>query len=157
MAVEVPLSKGQISLIDDEDAERVMQWKWCACWNPTTRSYVGMRNLGNRKMAYLHRFIMEATPEQEVDHKDHDTLNNQKYNLRCCLPYQNKANGRLPRSNTSGYKGIVLLESGRWSARVKYRGKTHYAGTYVTKEEAARAYNEKAKELLGEFAYLNDV
>jgi hypothetical protein len=92
-----------------------------------------------------------------IDHANGDTLDNRKVNLRICTRADNKRNRGIPSNNTLGYKGVALTKSKkRYMARIgSGRGKHMYLGTYDTIEEAARAYDAKAKELFGEYAYLN--
>ena len=115
----------------------------------------------------MHRVIMnlqkidiaENNSKLEVDHRNNDGLDNRKENLRVCTHQQNRANSKLQSNNTSGYKGVVYNnESGRrkrWTVRMKVDNKNVYVGRYLTKEEAASAYNEAAKKYYGEYARLN--
>ncbi len=76
-------------------------------------------------------------------------------NCRWATRAQQNQNVGLKKSNSSGYKGITQLPSGRWSADVRNDGKRYYLGTYATKERAALAYNVAAERLQGEFAFCN--
>ena len=84
----IPLTQNQIALVDDCDYAYLMQWKWYVYWDPDTRSYRVVRNSprvnGRQDTIYMSRVIMNAKPDELVDHKDHDTLNNQRHNLRKC-------------------------------------------------------------------------
>lgn len=87
-----------------------------------------------------------------VDHEDGDGLNNRWGNLRQSTQSQNTSNSRLSKANTSGFKGVVL-EKGKWRAKVTKNYVTHHVhGYFATAEEAHAAYLRKAKELFGEFA-----
>ena len=79
---------------------------------------------------------------------------NRRSNLRVATTQENCRNQCKPKHNTSGYKGVVFLR-GKWQAQVKHNRKNVYVGLFNTALEAARAYDEKAKELFGEFAQLN--
>ena len=35
----IPLSQGQVAIVDAEDYEFLMQWNWYAAWMPSTQSY----------------------------------------------------------------------------------------------------------------------
>jgi hypothetical protein len=95
-------------------------------------------------------------PDCEIDHINHNGLDNRRQNLRVCSGYQNQYNRiKYP---TSQYKGIFARKrkSGiAYVAVVKFNQKRYYAGTYDTPIEAARAYDRKARELFGEFACVN--
>ena len=98
-------------------------------------------------------------PTIKVDHKDHNGLNNQKYNLRRATNAQNAYNVRLYSSNTSGYKGVSahrnLSMPVQWKAQARLNGKNIYLGLFPTAKKAALAYDAKARELFGEFAHTN--
>jgi hypothetical protein len=64
----------------------------------------------------------------------------------------------LQAGNTSGYRGVFLhknLAHRKWHAVVRFANKQYSCGYYLTAEEAARAYDAKARELLGDKARLN--
>jgi hypothetical protein len=87
-----------------------------------------------------------------VDHINRNVFDNRRENLRVCTVAENNRN-RKPRNK---YKGVSFHKcKNKYSANICYRSKTHYIGDYSTPEEAAQAYDIKAKELFGEFAYLN--
>lgn len=75
-------------------------------------------------------------------------------NLRWATQSQQMWNTRAVKNK---YKGTMLEESGKYRAQIACKGIIYYLGVYATQEEAARAYNEKAKELHGEFAHLNEI
>lgn len=104
-------------------------------------------------LEYLHRFIMGEPKGKVVDHINGNRLDNRRVNLRICEHKENMWNSKPV---TAGYKGVY--ENGfSWIAQIMADGVIHHIGSYRTQEEAALAYNEKALELHGEFAYLNVV
>lgn len=98
--------------------------------------------------------IMQLLPNQElvVDHINRNPFDNRRSNLRIITKLQNCYN-KSPRYSYR-YKGIHK-RGNKWKAHMVYRRKNVYIGYFNTAEEAARAYDTKAKELFGEFAYLN--
>ena len=100
----------------------------------------------------MHRFIMNATKGMEVDHIDHNGLNNQKSNLRNCTKKENTRNRRA--YGKSQYRGVDF-HKGQMRARIGCNGQSIHIGYFKTEKEAALVYDLKAKELFGDFAYLN--
>ena len=141
-------------MVDDEDYEWLSRFRWYARAYKSN-SYAYRRVNINKKTCYIsmHREIMKLTDRKlEVDHIDHDGLNNQKYNLRICTPQQNRFNSVAKSNSTSKFIGVCSNGvDGKWKARIR----EIYIGVYKTEEEAAIARDEKAKELFGEFANLN--
>jgi len=94
-------------------------------------------------------------PPGRVDHTDGNGLNNCRANLRSATQSQNGMN-RRKQGNKSGYKGVSrATNSNRWQARIRVNRKATHIGTFDTRIEAARAYDEAALVLHGEFARLN--
>lgn len=153
---EIPLTRGYIALVDDEDFKFISQFSWHVHVGKSgiyAKAWTKRVN-GVRLRIRMHKAIL---PFPEIDHKDGDGLNNQKDNLRGCTRQQNIHNTK-PRLNTiSRYKGVGLeRKNGKWRVSIKAMdGSRISLGAYFTEEEAARAYDAKAKELFGEFARLN--
>lgn len=153
---EIELTQGHVALVDDEDFDAVNQYQWHALASGST--YYARRNHvnedGTRAMLILHRVLMNAPDDMEVDHEDGNGLNCQRYNMRLATHSQNKMNAPY-RFNTSGYRGVVSLSPGRWTVRLMKNYRNIGGGTYDTPEEAARVYDQLAREHHGEFATLN--
>ena len=152
----IPLTQGKVALVDDEDYDFLNQWKWYAYKHRNT--YYAVRDSRNHKRTQgntilMHRFIMNTPSNLQVDHKDQNGLNNQKYNLRNCNNSQNHMNCKS--WGKSKYRGVFYYKMKYIRASICINGKDTHLGTYKTEEEAARAYDKKAKELFGEFAKLN--
>ena len=139
----------QVALVDDEDFERINKWRW----HVNSSGYAVRKDYNNgKKTTLMHRVVLNAPDGMDVDHINHNTLDNQKSNIRICTNNENMRNRKTPKHNTSGYKGVVLdSDRVKWKAVVANR----IIGRFDTKEDAARAYNKKAKEQFGEFAKPN--
>jgi len=153
---KIELTKNKVALVDDEDYEFLNRWKWYAAKGGQT--YYARRNTqysdGKQHTLFMHRLLMMPAPEQEVDHKDRDGLNNQKANLRVCTHRENTA--RSMRKNKTSYRGVEK-HGNKWRASINSYKKRIYLGSYHTPEEAATAFNKAAIERYGEFACLNKV
>lgn len=157
---KIPLTQGQFALVDDEDYEWLIAWKWSA--NKVNKTFYAFRkewNHGNQKTIYMHRLIMNAPENKLVDHNDMNGLNNQRHNLRLGNKSKNGANRGIDKDNTTGYKGVTICTSSKrrkkYIAQIGYKGEHIQLGYFLTAEDAARAYDKKAKELFDEFAYTN--
>jgi hypothetical protein len=175
----IQLTKGQQTFVNDEDYEYLSQWKWCAAYNKKTGSYYARRgfwNAGRTHPISMHRVILElVNSKQLVDHKDHNTLNNQRSNLRIVDYSQNNMNRVAKKKGSSKYLGVCKmthttknkLKDGsispshgiKWISSIRYQGKNYSLGCFpYTPEgelEAAKAYDIKAKELFGVYANPN--
>lgn len=159
MMKEIQLTQGKVTLVDDEDYKHLNQWKWYAHKGTKTFYVVRYTNInGKQEIIYMHRIIMNTLNNQEVDHKDHNGLNNQKYNLRNCTKTQNQANKKKRINCSSKYKGVCWHNfAQKWQSLIKINYTQKHLGYYASELEAALAYNKVAKELFGDFALLNEV
>jgi hypothetical protein len=155
---EIHLGQGFVALVDDEDYERVSHLSWYAQVTPSTAYAVHNKRIPNQgwKKLRLHRLIMGAPDDAEVDHIDGNGLNNQRYNLRIVTRADNMKNKNIYKNNSSGYKGVTWDTSrNKWRAQVGFNGKSVTIGRFGNLEDAAQAYDDKATQLFGEFANLN--
>lgn len=160
---EIPLTQGQVAIVDAADYEWLMQWKWYALRRHDGRTYYAGREArledGSVVGLRMHRVILGIKdPRLEVDHVDGNGLNNERANLRVASHSQNVLNKHIYRNNSSGYKGVSLRSGGSsWRAYINVNGKRRYLGNYSTPAEAAEAYNRAALKYHGEYAKLNQV
>jgi len=155
---EIMLTKRQVALVDDEDFEWLSQWKWHAYKDRYT--YYARRNEyknGKWRTIHMHREILGLYDAgAKADHKDHNGLNNQRYNLRASTLSQNCANVTKRGNASSKYLGVSWNKLERkWRVRVNKEGVTEYYARFDDENEAALAYNVAAIKFHGEFANLN--
>lgn len=143
----IPLTQGKFAMVDNDDFDRVKDINWTY-----SQGYAL-----NNKLGSMHRYIMGHPDGYLIDHKNHNTLDNRKTNIRYATKQQNQMNQRIQKKlKTSMYKGVSWdNEKEKWVSVIKKNYKGVHLGRYEKEEEAAKAYDRKALELFGEFAYLN--
>lgn len=154
MSKLIPLRnrKGDVvaeAIVDDADFEWLSQWRWYYF----TKKYAA-RNQGKQKI-YMHKLILGITTGREGDHINRNKLDNRRENLRPCTRQQNQCNATYP-NLTSRYRGVTWNKRIRkWQAQIQSHLKNHYLGVFQNESDAARAYDNAAKALHGQFASLN--
>ena len=111
------------------------------------------------KQVLLHRLVagrMGLSLDGVIDHINGDALDCRRENLQACTHQQNIMKQRHQATARNPHKGVMQFRD-KWRSRITINGKTLHLGLFVTAIEAAHAYNEKAKELFGDFANLNEV
>ena len=158
MTREIPLTQGQVALVDDEDYEELNKFRWRAK-NARGVFYVvrtPSRKAENRNHIHMHRVIWERRngpilPGIQIDHVNGNGLDNRLKNLRLATASQNRMNYHATKIGcTSKFKG-VRHKNGCWEARINQ----DQIGSFKTELEAAIEYDKEAKRRFGEFASLN--
>ena len=104
----------------------------------------------------MHQIVLNCPAGLLPDHRNRNKLDNRRNNLRPATCLQNSANQSLRKDNRSGFKGVTWnKQQSRWKAQIRDAGKRLFLGYFHDAAEAARAYDQKARELFGEFAFLN--
>jgi hypothetical protein len=156
---QIPLTQGKFAIVDDEDYDFLIQWKW----HLSNRGYARRNNyvegvIVNPKSILMHRVILGDPIGFQVDHINGDKLDNRKSNLRVCTTGENARNRGKNKNGTSGYKGVHFYKAYRkWQSHIMHERKMVWLGYFDTAEKAALAYNEAATKLHGEFAHLNKI
>lgn len=151
--MEIPLTQGQVAIIDDGDAELVAPYKWYA--NKRHGIFYAVASGGPGVLIRMHRLILGLAPGEIGDHRDGDGLNNRRSNLRRATPTQNQQNKKINRLARNAFKGIFEEDPGRWAAKIRVNGRRIRKFGFSSPEEAARAYDQLAREHFGEFARCN--
>lgn len=149
------LTRGQNTLIDEDDFEMVAHLRWNL--QRHGRIYYARRlerlPSGKMKAVPMHRLIMNAPHDRDVDHRNGDGLDNRRENLRIATTQQNMRNTRKHRG-ASKFKGVYRNKH-RWRSSLCINGKAINLGCFETEREAAHAYDKAAREHFGEFARTN--
>jgi len=126
-------------------------------WYIRACSKTGKIKRGRRRTTLkLHRLIMKPSKGMMVDHINGDGLDNRRENLRVCTHAENQRNARRRNDNKSGSKGVSWNKNAKkWRSQIRHEGKVRHIGLFESREEAARAWDAKAKEYHGKYAQLN--
>jgi hypothetical protein len=139
------------TIVDLDKIEKIKIYKW---YFNKHNGYV--EGVVNDKVIGLHRFIMDANDNIEIDHKDTNKLNNRCLNLRTATRIQNMHNIAKKRDNTSGVVGVCWnKEKGKWKAQIKDNGKNKFLGYFYDIHEAEKVRIRAEKEIQKEFRCIN--
>ncbi len=159
---KIKLSNGSYAIVDDEDFEKLSKYNWhirengYAVANIPYRGPDGM--VIKRKSERMHRMVMGNPENMFIDHANHNPLDNRKINLRIVKQNQNMWNLTKHKDGKSKYKGVSLdSRRKKWLAKICKFRKQKFIGYFLNEEEAAIAYNLHAKEMFGEYAFLNKI
>jgi hypothetical protein len=150
--MEVDISGTKVQ-IDESDYTLFAQYKWGVYSGSRRIPYVSTTTKPRR---YLHKLIMNAGPELIVDHKNGDTLDNRRANLRICTICQNNQNAITRKDNRTGVKGVCWdSRDRRWRVFIQANGKRKSLGSFMSLSEAREVYEKNTIELHGAFSVLN--
>jgi len=146
-------------MLDEKDYYELNDYKWVISGNGSKFYAVRLvkKGPGKTKIEYLHRVIMQPGDGLLVDHKNRNTFDNRRENLRSATQSQNHGNSQPDKTNASSkFKGVSFYtRTKRWMAKIKFEGKAIWLGYHDCEIEAAKAYDAAAKKYFGEFARLN--
>lgn len=158
----IKLNQNKELIIDDEDYYIISKhhWTYRGVTSKTSNlPYVSAHTYvdGKRTTIRVHRLIMKPQKGMQVDHINHNTLDNRKCNLRVCTPTQNRQNC-YSRVGNSEYKGVSFHKRiKKFMAYIRVNKVLIHLGYFVNGSDAAIAYNIAAKKYFGEYALLNKV
>jgi hypothetical protein len=154
MSQAIPLNRGQFALVDDDDYERLTAYEWFLSGTGYAVGFVPTHD--KFALIYMHRLILNAGPEQHVDHINGDLLDNCRQNLRLATPQQNTQNRGLSTLSLTGLKGVSWHKRRqKFHARIQLQGVRCHLGFFDDAETAALAYDYAARTLFGVFSHCN--
>jgi hypothetical protein len=157
-AALVPLTCARFTIISECDEQKVSKQRWQFSPKKQGTGYAsGSTTRGGRQSTlFLHRFILDAPPGLEVDHKNRNGLDNRRQNLRLATKKQNAQNRALNRNSVSGVHGVHWSKNERkWKSSINVDGTRVHLGYFKDIDDAVRAYDAAARLYYGEFANLN--
>lgn len=154
---------GRVALVNDEDYDLVSKHRWFVAESIRGRGSIEIYAVtkilcddGKRRMIKMHRLITNFRWPL-VDHQNGNGLDNQRGNLRDGTK-GNQHNRKITIGGTSQYKGVYWYKAkAKWRAQIYFQSKLILLGYFTEEDEAARAYNDRAVELFGEYARLNEL
>jgi hypothetical protein len=151
MLGKITLFGGDEVLVDKKDFDWLSTYKW----------YLAKRGRNNYCYAIvegspvlMHRLLLNPPSDKEIDHINHNGLDNRRENLRITDRAGNSQNHRLRLDNKSGYKGVDYhRHKNKWRARITVNSKEITLGYFNSPEEAYEKRKEAAKEYHGEYGF----
>lgn len=151
---EIQLTRGKVALVDDEDYERLNQWKWLFSFSGYAARSENNKKSGKNYLI-MHRVILflEKGDGVFVDHINGNPLDNRRSNLRKCTQLENMQNQKLRSDSVSKLKGVSFeSRKNRWHARISVNKKVKHIGYFINKYDAYNAYCKAALKYHGDFA-----
>lgn len=135
---------------DLEDYDKIKNYCWRECVDQTDYHYLVARKCGEKNKMIK---ITDIVVGKHYDHKNHNTLDNRKENLRPATPSENAQNKSIQKNNTSGVIGVSYDKScNKWRAYIRDNKKAKYVGYCDNKNDAIIARLEAEAKYYGEFA-----
>lgn len=142
---------GDKFIIDKIDFGKVNKFNWFI----NSRGYIQSTD---KKGLLLHRLILNPQNDKQIDHINHNKIDNRRDNLRICTNQENQFNVRKKTNTSSKFKGVYWNKKiKKWVAKIGFNYKRIYLGMFNSEVDAAIAYNIKANELFGKFAEINKI
>lgn len=149
---------GKQAIVSDIDYDRCSQYKWTLSFPNGNRQFARTR-IGNKSCVSMSRFITNPDKNILVDHRNGNTLDNRRENLRFCNNAQNQMNSKLHRDKKS-INGIIppkgiKFDASRphkpWVGRIYFQGRRILTKGFSEINDAVKAYQQIGKKYFGDF------
>jgi hypothetical protein len=155
---KIDLGQGKFTIVDPLDFYRLQHFKWWLHSNGSNL-YAARTEVTEdlkSKIIFMQRDIMQPPDHLEVDHRNCNSLDNRRDNLRNVTHAENMRNRRKRKNTSSRYIGVWFdKKRNKWTAQIRYNGRKIWLGRFDSEIDAAKAYDAAAIKYHGEFARLN--
>lgn len=157
---KIPLTQGKFALVDDENYDWLMQYKWCAQKRRNTFYAATTIKLGKNQWTSLrmHQLIInqKLNKNEEIHHINGNGLDNCAHNLEILTRSHHRAMDKKQINTTSKYKGVCFNKrNNKWKSEITVNLKKINIGTFISEIDAARAYDKFAIKYFQQYARLN--
>jgi hypothetical protein len=146
-------------LVDEDIYEQMIEYgPWCGqfkrgavrCaktigWPRSLKKATGL--LAHRYAGVLYGILKSVKDPLQIDHINHNGLDNRRVNLRAVTNQENCRNMSKTKGS-SRFKGVSYVRKGHsWQAAIEVNHQTRYIGTYRKEQDAALAYDAVARKV----------
>jgi hypothetical protein len=153
---EIPLSRGLVAFIDDQDFNRLRKFKWSVkpCNHGTMYAVTNIKGPDRRwHQEAMHRMLLNPAPDEDVIFRNHNGLDCRHSNMLVVDKPEARRHHRVRSDSKTGLKGISHDPvTNSWSARIVVHGQPLILGTFHSVEDAQHAYDQAVKSYYGRFA-----
>ena len=145
--------KGYQFFFDLEDFDKIKNYYWEV--QKGANGYLYLRTCINSTNYTMSNFIMKGRDKENkiiYDHKNQNSLDNRRSNLRIASVSENGMNVKIRKNNTSGIIGVHQAKDRKWVASIRINKKRTCLGRFEKKEDAIIERLKAEKEYYGEFA-----
>lgn len=156
---KISLTKGKVAIVDDEDYKYLSRFNWTLVYSEN-RQMVARKFFSGRKVncVPMWRFILQGKVGATIMYKNKNPLDCRKENIAFVSVSVSRHSAKGKKKKDTKYKGVYYAKNyhgkNKWLARVTKEGKT-YMKRCATEKDAVLFYNQKAREIYGDFAYQN--
>jgi hypothetical protein len=150
--IVVVASNGNEFVIDKEDYDKIKGYRWHQIGGGYITANAPMVNYKRDGCIYLHKLIMDS-PDYQVDHINHNLLDNRKSNLRLATRSQNMMNRRFSNSKSKVTGVGWYSKKNAWRVRITINNKTIFGGLFKDLQEAIKVRKSLEEKYFKEYAY----